>query len=76
MPALQELCLACLHISGLPRHSGFTQEKTLCWGLATLVIQYFVQIFILAQQCSSAIFFLMLLQLKIKGLYSSKPFCC
>lgn len=70
------LCLACLLISGLPRHSGFTQEKILCWGLTTLVIQYFVQLFILAQLCSFAIFFLMLLQLEIKGHYSSKPSCC
>lgn len=69
------LCLACLLISGIPRHSGFTQEKILCWGLTTSVIQYFVWLFILAQLCSFAIFFLMLLQLEIKGLYSSKPSC-
>lgn len=70
------LCLACLLISGLPCNSAFTQEKILCWGLTTLVIQYFVQLFILAQLCSFAVFFVMLLQLEIKDLYSKKPSCC
>lgn len=63
-------------LTGLTHRSSFTQEKIWGLGLTVIVIQYFVQVFILAYLCSFAIFFLISLQLKIWGLYPSKPFCC